>query len=805
MLLKVLRLRSRRAARWVSVSVCLLFLLVLVGGLAPGILGSRFCWPTVLAYLTADFDGRVTSRDVSLGWFSPIVVQEVSVEDLRGQKLVQVEAVRTESSLLSLLFSSRDLGVIRIDKPDLTLVLRDDGSNLEDVLASLLAKPSSSGAVSGSIEIIDGSINLVDAQQTHVARFTSMGATVQLLAADQAQGTVTLDRCQMMVGSQSGDCAAHIEWQCGESSPNWSFSTQIHGMGLSCIEPLLRRLGENVQADGVLTTDLACQWDGSQGSVRVDVRQASAQSLRLSAPAWLGADQLQLQSLRVAGSCSVDDSRWQFEHAKVECDAGRFTIDGQFAWKPEKETSVWRQLLHSAASADLQVDGSVDLARLTQTLPGTLRMRERAAIERGTLQVQLVGKQETRQRGWLATVETSDLTAVCDGRRFTWNDPLSARLDIAYGEQGWDVRQLACHTSFLQLTGRGTPQSGSCELTCDLARLTAELHQLFDLGTLQAAGATDTQLDWQRGDDSQVTVKATSTIEHLELSTTPESDWRESRLQAALSLEAQAEGQQLTSIRTGRFELTSATDRLDLQLLEPVAHPGRDAVWSVGGAVRGEVARWLARVRPFLPGVAVDGRGSMELEFTSQISARMCDVKRLVFHSEPLRFSSSRVSVDEQTLHVELGGRWDFGGHQGSIPDALFQSSALALRATDVAWNFAGTQPQLTGDVSFAPTWRVCTHRGKSRPCRRTGVPPGRRRARYHSCSTKGAPRHAGRSTWSERNWRRTGTTATDILNVIPAATSTTWKTVWRSRRSSWRGPDNTTVHGKSPSWIDSK
>ena len=146
-------------------------MLLLVGGFAPAILSSRFCWPQVLAYLTADFDGRVASRGVSLGWFSPVVVQEISVEDRHGQKLAQVETVRTESSLLTLLLNSQELGVIHLDKPALTVVLRNDGSNLEDALASLLAKPSSSGTVSGSIEVTDGSVNVVDS-----SRRTSRGS-----------------------------------------------------------------------------------------------------------------------------------------------------------------------------------------------------------------------------------------------------------------------------------------------------------------------------------------------------------------------------------------------------------------------------------------------------------------------------------------------------------------------------------------------------------------------------------------------------------------------------------------------------
>ena len=94
----------------------------------------------------------------------------------------------------------------------------------------------------------------------------------------------------------------------------------------------------------------------------------------------------------------------------------------------------------------------------------------------------------------------------------------------------------------------------------------------------------------------------------------------------------------------------------------------------------------------------------MQLEFTSRVSPQSWDVKQLVFHSEPLRFRSSRVNVDEQTVHVELDGRWDFGLHQGSIPNALFQSSALALRATDVA-----VEPG--GDTAAADWRRVVSRR----------------------------------------------------------------------------------------------
>ena len=233
----------------------------------PSILGSRLAWPRVLAYLTSDFDGQVSSSSASLGWFSPVVVQGIRIEDRQGQALAQIEELRTESTLLSLLFDSRELGVVVLDKPALTVVWRDDGSNLEDVLSAWLAKTSSSGAIRGSIELRGGSVDVVDVSQSRIARLESMNAKIQLPAATGSQGVVALDPCRLKIGSQAGDCAARVQWQGEGAQRTWTLSAQVHGMGLSFLQAISRRFGEDIRVDGVLTADVAGEWNGTQGQV----------------------------------------------------------------------------------------------------------------------------------------------------------------------------------------------------------------------------------------------------------------------------------------------------------------------------------------------------------------------------------------------------------------------------------------------------------------------------------------------------------------------------------------------------------
>ena len=377
------------------------------------------------------------------------------------------------------------------------------------------------------------------------------------------------------------------------------------------------------------------------------------------------------------------------------------------------------------------------------------------------------------------------MVAVRDGRRFTWNDPLRVSMEVKQSEQGWNVQQLDCHSSFLQLTGQGTPRAGSFELTCDLDRLVSELHQLFDLGALQAAGAMSTQLRWQRNDDGRVAVSGASTIENLELATTPDTNWREPHLQATLSLEAEADGQRLDEHPHGTYRavlgygsLGPAVARAGGETLD-VMQCGRSAVWCEVRWPTGSLE--CVRSCPVCPWMA-----AVPCSWNSRRGSRHRAGMSSSWYSTASRCVSVRpgVNIDEQTVHVELAGRWDFGLHQGSIPNALFQSSALALRATDVGWNLEATQPQLTGDISFRAdltrlqtSWQVPSAQQNWRVA---GAAQGQVSLVQHEGSTQ--------ARWSidladAELARRTGTTTPDMSNVIPAAKAAAWRLSGKNRR----------------------
>ena len=83
--------------------------------------------------------GEVRIGSASLGWFSPISLREVEVLDAQKQPLASIAAVTGDRSLLKILSNTSNVGRFRIDGPRLSVVLRPDGSNVEDALATYLA------------------------------------------------------------------------------------------------------------------------------------------------------------------------------------------------------------------------------------------------------------------------------------------------------------------------------------------------------------------------------------------------------------------------------------------------------------------------------------------------------------------------------------------------------------------------------------------------------------------------------------------------------------------------------------------
>ena len=124
--------------RWIFFWLPLLLLVGLVA-LGPTVVS----WTPLgrqLAGRFAPVDGSVEIESLSIGWFTPLYVTGIVARDPAGEIVAQVASVQGDKPLWALLLNRSDLGQFDVDQPAASVVLRDDGSNVEDLLRPLLRR-----------------------------------------------------------------------------------------------------------------------------------------------------------------------------------------------------------------------------------------------------------------------------------------------------------------------------------------------------------------------------------------------------------------------------------------------------------------------------------------------------------------------------------------------------------------------------------------------------------------------------------------------------------------------------------------
>ncbi len=173
-----------RLRRWLLVGTVFLAILTAVMLLAPTILARTSLRNVAVQRALPDFPGQITIRSLQLGWFSPVRLEGLTVSGREGKQLADVSRIETEKTLWQLATGWRDVGRVRIIRPKLDVVLRSDGSNVEDVIAPWMKEEAktSSQAVGVVLEITEGSADVVDQATNRCYKCDKLAISLQMPA-----------------------------------------------------------------------------------------------------------------------------------------------------------------------------------------------------------------------------------------------------------------------------------------------------------------------------------------------------------------------------------------------------------------------------------------------------------------------------------------------------------------------------------------------------------------------------------------------------------------------------------------------
>ncbi|HSG69634.1 MAG TPA: hypothetical protein VLA12_04420, partial [Planctomycetaceae bacterium] len=121
--------RKRKWLRRLFV-ICVLIGVAIAG--VPSLVGRTSLRNRIVPHLWPELAQRVSLGSASLGWFSPIGIDNLNVYDQDGAVMLHADRLQSRYTLLDLILEPSELGEWTLTRATTHLTIESDTSNLED-------------------------------------------------------------------------------------------------------------------------------------------------------------------------------------------------------------------------------------------------------------------------------------------------------------------------------------------------------------------------------------------------------------------------------------------------------------------------------------------------------------------------------------------------------------------------------------------------------------------------------------------------------------------------------------------------
>ena len=689
----------------------------LAGGLfgfvliAPNLIGWLGLQQAAIDWALADFDGKVQVRQLTLGWFQPITASGITVTDGTGQPLAEVESFRSTQRLGGFLFN-RQLGHFEIQRPQLHLLIRYGGSNLEDALAQYLAQPASGGPTAvppATLEVRDGLIEVAGSQTQDTVRIQGIAARIE--TGTSLAALVGKVEAQLINGRDQGAITAQL--QCDPNTNFLNFDAgnieiALQQFPLGGLGPLLKRVINRIELAGQLNGKVNLQFVGGGRQAVAQLEQMRLDRAIAVAPDLLGTDEFNLQQLSAQGELGWADGTASANQFQARCDFGQLAANGTLALADLTQLAGTGRL----ARTPFQLEGQLDLARIASLLPQTLHLHSDLRFDSGEMQFQVLSKPQSDSARLLVNVDTTNFVAHRGAQPIVWQQPLRLVADIIQREGLPKLDQLLCRSDFLSVEGTADLQQANLKLAGDLAKLQQQLGQFLDLSGWQLAGTMAGELGWQLAPDA-ATVAAPGrglqslawsnrlAIEQPLIGLPGQPIWTESRIELDANGTAAVDADARCSLLSGSGAVRLGAEQLQWRLTEPVVDLATAPRWAAECTLTGSLGRWLQQIRPWIDLTTLGIAGESSVRTLVTLQWPVLELRNLDYQVEQFEFNGYGLKVNEPKLQGQVQAAIDLQQGLAQVADLTLTSSALAARGEKLQAGYRGNALQLGGSLGF--------------------------------------------------------------------------------------------------------
>ncbi len=697
--------RPRPKRRW---WLWTLLATVVVIGLLPLIIAQTPLLGVVVRSASDGLRGEVAIGSASFGWFSATSVRNVEIRDRDGETLLRLPSVTLDRSLASLLWNRTDLGRIRIEQPEAFVVVTPEGTNFEEVFQKFIRRPEPSLTCPAvSIELVEAAVTITDTTEDAEWHIEQVNATLQLARdwsepmSAEVSAVLPTDRGDGQLSATASIVRSAVDDDVLISSGRVEITADAVPLELS--QAFLQRAAPRVRLAGGLSSKCTLEWNTPEdGPLEAKATgELRGERLQLAAP-QLQNDRLRLAAWQAPFTLTYQEGIVRVEELSLDCDLGRCQVQGPVAIDvAEFSTS---RLLAALYQQDYQAEGHLDLARLAEQLPATLRIREGTEVTGGQLDLSLKHKTSAAGSHWDAVLNVDGLSAINDGQRIDWQKPIDFTLAAHDSQQGLVIEKCSCHSSFLEGEASGTIDQLTVSATYNLDELAAQLDQFVDLSDVELKGEGWTHIKWKRADDGQFSLVGEFQVHKLVLAQPNMQPWTEESLTIDADITGVYEDRSIRRIDSAAIQLKSGSDTARIVLAQPLQDLADDSAWPLEIDAEGQLATWLPRLEPVtgqLAGWTIAGNAKVaSLATLSPTSVRFDETKATVHR---LQVEHGAILIDEPNIELTVTGNFDREQKQLSVAEADIKSESLAVSIRELGCHLTEAGPEdLQGSASLS-------------------------------------------------------------------------------------------------------
>lgn len=706
------------------------------------LLGLVWCTPYIIAYtplrdalirwaMKDQLHGSLTIGGLSLGWLSPIAVDDITLLDEQSQPVAKVAKVETSLRLWQFVSNPTDLGTIKVTAPALSLAADNTTTNLEQVLAPML-KPSDDPPGKPRdmrIEIVEGSLAIRDLVTNKTWKLDQLNVALSQkhdlpLPTDwSASGRIPLDN--RVASFRIGSDAAAAANQAGQA-----ITLQTDALPLEMFRwAVARGLGE-VELTGFLRSSGVLVNRDVNGVAHQDFRGEIAIDQLYVGGKALSGDQVQLASIRVPCDLSASPDSIDIRSLKVECEMAQLSAQGKIPLKIDPAQKDARNDAFAMLRESLTLDGTVNLPMLTQQLRNTLGITPGTQLTSGEVIAKWNSTREGNSTLWNGSLRTNNIAAINNGQRIALQTPLVVEVSARDTASGPIIEKVMASAKFLNVTGTGNLDQLTVEGNCNLDEMARELGQLIDLSTLKPAGTANLKLVWNKAADGRFTANLTSILDQFSLTLPGNLTMREPRLAINAMASGAVSTSGMTRLEAGELIVeappaagTTQVDRLSVTLKQPInLSTGSGASFTTALLstnlplelrLQGELAAWQPRLATFLPLAGYHMAGVADIAANGQFSSTRMQLASLNGKIQPAVFYGAGMFINESTLQLSGSADVDLNAQRLSVPQLTIQSSTVAaeLTETELLWPAKGMtargKARYQADLARLQQWTI--------------------------------------------------------------------------------------------------